>query len=46
MWIDTNNCEQTMHIFSVVDGKVVCLHSDDTECTEAEYDAKELKEAA
>ncbi len=46
MWIDTNGCPETMHIFTRMDGKIKCLHSDDTECQEAEYDASELKEAA
>lgn len=46
MWLDTNGCAETMHIFERVDGKIVCRHSDNSECQEAEYNFAEESEAA
>lgn len=46
MWIDTNGCEETMHVFKTVEGTVECLHADDSICIEAEYDVSEIEEAA
>lgn len=39
MWIDTNRCEESMHIFTRDrdSGKIVCLHSDDSPCEVTEY---------
>lgn len=37
MWIDTNGCEETMHVFKRVEGRMVCVHADDSECEEVEY---------
>jgi len=41
MWLDTNGCPESIHIFKRVDGKVVCLHSDGSECKESEFNVAE-----
>lgn len=41
MWIDTNGCPETMHVFKKVDGRTICVHVDDSECQEAEYNVSE-----
>lgn len=44
MWIDANDCEKKFHEFKRVDGRITCVHTDDSECEEAEYDVTELVE--
>jgi len=44
MWVALNGCEQNTHVFKRVDGKIVCVHSDDSICEEAEYDITDRDE--
>jgi aminoglycoside N3'-acetyltransferase len=41
MWIDVNDCNERFHEIITEEGQVFCVHSDGSECREAEYSMTE-----